>query len=128
MDGGREVVGRIDAVHLIPAADGNDRRRILLVVLQEPEFEGCLDVAGGEGDSVMPLDAVAELPGHVHFVATYLDVPVFEGRDLGGQLRYPVVGQLRIGGNVLVRLDRQQALHRRIDVGARMWRGGRDVA
>src|ERR1700694_5409657 len=105
VDDGGEVVRGIDATHLVPADDRNDRCRVFLVVFQKPEVEGRLDITGGEGDAVVPLDAVAKLPGHVHLVATHLDVPVFEGGNLGGELWYPVVGQLRIGGDVLIRLD-----------------------
>src|SRR5260370_25351109 len=91
---------------LIPADDRNDRGRVLVAVLQEPEVEGRLDIAGGEGGAIMPLDAVAKLPGYFHLAATHLDVAVFEGRDLGDELGVPILAQLRFGRNVLVRLHR----------------------
>src|SRR5260370_13043668 len=53
-----ELVRRIDTVHLIPAHYRNDRGRVLVTVLQEPELEGRLDIAGGEGYAIMLLDAV----------------------------------------------------------------------
>ena len=122
------LVRRIDTLNLVPATDGNDRRRVLVAELQEPEVKRRLDVLGRKGDAIMPLDAVAKLPGHIHLVASDFDIAVFQGGHFGGQLGHPVVRQFGIRRNVLVRLHRQQTLHRRVDVGAGMRRGGRDVA
>ena len=92
MNDGRIVVGRIDALDLIPAHDGNYGRGIIVAVLQEPEVESRLYVARGEGDTIMPLDAMAKFPGHVHLVARDFDIAVFERRNLDGELGSPVVG------------------------------------
>ena len=124
----RVVIRGIDTIGLVPPAGGNQWRGILVAVLQPPEFEGGLDILGGEGDAVVPLDAAPELPGDVHLVATHLDVAILQGGDFGSQLRAPVVGQLRISGDILVGLDSEQPFHRRVDVGAGVRRGGCDVA
>ena len=125
----RVVVGRLDPLHLVPAAGRNQWRRVLVAVLQPPEFKRRPNVLRRKGHPVMPLDAAAQLPGDVHLVAAHLDASVFEGGNLHGQLRHPVVGQLGIvRQRVLVGLHGQQPLHGGVDVGAGMRGSRRDIA
>src|SRR2546425_6710555 len=123
------IIGGVYVVDLIPAAGRNEWRRVLVSILEPPEVEGRLYVLGRKRDAIVPLDASAQLPGDVHPVAADLDIPVFQRGHFGGQLWYPVVGEFRAAGQrVLVGPYGEQAFHRRVDVGAGMRLGGRDIA
>ena len=125
----RVVVGSLDAFHLVPATGRNQWRRVLVAVLQPPEFEGRLDVLRGERDAIMPLDPVAKLPGDVHLVTARLDASVLEGWHFDGKLRHPVVRHLGVvRQRVLVGLYGEQTLHGRVDIGAGMGGRRRDIA
>src|SRR5215831_1846869 len=109
-----EVVGRINGRGLVPATRGLHRGWVLLAELQPPLVERRLYVLGREGLSVVPLHAVAKLPGHRHRVAADLDVPVLDRWNLGGELRLPVVGDLRVLRHVGGRFPCKQAFHYRV--------------